>query len=121
MRKWLWVIALLLLILVFVAYDQLYYPSLPIESISKKEVLEIADQPTGGIVKVTEEESADWFITQAGEGNSVAAFKNMLRNNGWSFQKQEGSGYFFEKDAETIIVTTQIWAGDYLFVKVPEG
>ncbi|UOQ84415.1 hypothetical protein [Gracilibacillus salinarum] len=119
MRKRLWIAVLTFLVLMFVAFEQLYYPAMPIDSISKKEVLDIMEHSTANIVKITEEEKADWFITETGAG-SEGVFKEMLGNKGWNFQKQDGSGYFFVKDAETIIVTTQNWTGEYLLVKVPD-
>ncbi|MGM7721606.1 hypothetical protein [Metabacillus sp. Hm71] len=44
----------------------------------------------------------------------------MLNKKVWEFQKQEGSGYFFEKDHKTIIAGTQMWTGKYVIVQIPK-
>jgi hypothetical protein len=41
--------------------------------------------------------------------------KKKMHEEGWTYAGQEGSGYFFEKDGETTIVTaTQIWNRHYI-------
>ncbi|GBG05697.1 hypothetical protein PAT3040_00181 [Paenibacillus agaridevorans] len=45
--------------------------------------------------------------------------KEKMHEEGWIYAGQEGSGYFFEKDGETTIVTaTQIWNRHYIMYRV---
>ena len=44
----------------------------------------------------------------------------MVKQKGWSFKDKEGSGLFFEKNSERIIVTTEMWMRKYVLIKVPE-
>jgi hypothetical protein len=39
---------------------------------------------------------------------------DIMQQAGWTYTKQEGSGYFFTKDDEQASVTTQIWRRDYI-------
>ncbi|MFG6116872.1 hypothetical protein ACGTN9_17100 [Halobacillus sp. MO56] len=120
MKKWVIIIGVLAVLLGIVAFDsKIYYPTLPIESVSKKEVLESLNDNTEEIVKIAEENNYGWYITLIEQGKAYENLKNFISKNGWQFQKQEGSGFIFEKDDKTLIVTTQMWTGNYVIVKTP--
>lgn len=121
MKKWLLIIGVLIGILGFVAFDsKFYYPELPIESVGKKEVLESLNDTPEDIVKIAEENGYEWYITPMGKGKVYDNLMNLISMNGWHFKQQEGSGYFFEKDDNTLIATTEMWTGDYVIVKIPK-
>ncbi len=121
MIKRLTIISLIAIILVIVAYNtRFYYATLPIESASKKEVLHSIKESSEPIVKIANEDGYDWFITRSNQGEYREIFKEMLGEHGWEFEYQEGSGYFFEKEDEKLIVTTQMWTGEYVMVQVPD-
>ncbi|MFC4559621.1 hypothetical protein ACFO3D_15620 [Virgibacillus kekensis] len=120
MKRGLIIIGRLILIISIMTFNsKFYYPPLPIESVSKKEVLESLNDSAEDIVKITEENGYEWYITLMEQGKSHENLKNTIRGNGWEFQKQEGSGYFFKKDDKTLIVTTEMWTGKYVMVKIP--
>ena len=121
MKKWLIIIGVLVLTSGIVAFDsKFYYPTLPIESVSKKEVLESLNDSSESIVKIAEENGYEWFITRMEQGKAYENIKNMISKNAWEFQTQEGSGYFFKKDDKTLIAGTQMWTGKYVIVQIPE-
>jgi len=104
----------------FVFDNKLYYPPLPIENMSKKEVIKQLNDSGKRITKLSNENGQEWFIIS--ERNTSAAdemIKEMISQNGWTFKQKDGSGLFFEKQGESLIVTTQKWTGDYMFVKIP--
>ncbi|WLD94631.1 hypothetical protein [Alkalihalobacillus sp. AL-G] len=121
MTRWLIiVVAMLIVIIGIIAFDsKFYYPDLPVDSVSKKEVLEALNESSEDMVKIAEENGFEWYITRMEQGKAHANLKNMISENRWEFQKQEGSGYFFEKDDETLIATTQMWTRKYVIVKIP--
>jgi len=122
MMKRLTIISLMAIILVIVAYNtKFYYPILPIESVSKREVLQSINESSEPIVKIANEDGYDWFITRAVQGEYRETLKAMIGDHGWEFETQDGSGYFFEKEKEKLIVTTQMWTGKYVMVQVPQG
>lgn len=47
--------------------------------------------------------------------------KNLMNKNGWKFTEQMGSGLFFEKDAETILIETRQFTKHYFLWDVPGG
>lgn len=99
--------------------NKYYYPALPIETVSKKEVVETLHESSEDIVKIAEEQNYDWYINQMEQGKAYENLKELINKRGWKFQEQDGSGYFFEKDDQTLIATTQMWTGDYVLVKIP--
>ncbi|MGD6778000.1 hypothetical protein [Sutcliffiella horikoshii] len=122
MIKRLTIISIIAVILVIVAYNtRFYYATLPIESVNKKEVLQSINESPEPIEKIANEDGYDWFITRSNQGEYRETLKEMMGEHGWEFEYQDGSGYFFEKEGETLIVTTQMWTGEYVIVQVPEG
>jgi hypothetical protein len=122
MKKWLTIIGVIAVILGVAAFNsKFYYPSLPIKSVSKKEVLQSINNSSESIVKIADENGYEWFITRMEQGQGRENFKQMMSENGWEFNTQEGSGYFFEKGERTLIATTQMWTGKYVIVQIPEG
>ncbi|WP_010199735.1 hypothetical protein [Bacillus sp. m3-13] len=122
MIKRLTIISIIAVILVIVAYNtRFYYATLPIESVNKKEVLQSINESPEPIEKIANEDGYDWFITRTDQGEYRKTLKAMIGDHGWNYKTQDGSGYFFEKGDEKLIVTTQMWTGEYVIVQVPEG
>lgn len=104
----------------FVFYNKLYYPSLPIENMSKKEVIEKLNNSDEKIVKLLNENGQQWYIIS--ERNISIAdeiIKEMVSQYGWVFKQKDGNGLFFEKQGENLIISTQMWTGDYVLVNIP--
>ncbi|WLD92494.1 hypothetical protein [Alkalihalobacillus sp. AL-G] len=122
MKKGVLIVGGLIIVLGIVAFNsKFYYPPLPIDSISKKEVINSLNDSSTDIVKIAEENGYEWFITRMEQGKAYKNLKRMISDNGWEFKTQEGSGYFFEKDDNTLIATTQMWTGNYVIVKIPKN
>jgi len=39
----------------------------------------------------------------------IEVIKERMQKEGWTYVRQEGSGYFFEKGNQEVVVTTKIW------------
>ncbi|MFC9540202.1 hypothetical protein ACFTQ7_10000 [Lysinibacillus sp. NPDC056959] len=104
----------------FVFYNKLYLPPLPIENISKKTVIEKIKDSKIQMVKLSSENGQEWYVIKERD-TSVAdeMIREMLDQNGWTFKQKEGNGLFFERHGENLIVSTQMWTGDYVLVKIP--
>ncbi|OXS72652.1 hypothetical protein B1B04_15245 [Lysinibacillus sp. KCTC 33748] len=111
---------IILLVGTFVFYNKFYLPPLPIESISKKTVIEKINDSETRMVKLRKENGKEWYVLK-GENISTAdeMIKEMLDQNGWVFKEKDGRGLFFERHGENLIVTTQMWTGDYVLVDFP--
>lgn len=106
---------------VFLFVNKLYYPSLPIENLSAKEVIGKLKNSDEKIIEFATDDVFTWYITRSkNDGISIADenIKQMIGSNGWEFKAKEGSGLFFEKEDEQLIVTTQMWTKKYVLVQV---
>ncbi|PIC71229.1 hypothetical protein CSV77_04130 [Sporosarcina sp. P16b] len=121
--KWIGMIVAILVVMVaaWIVVNKSYYPSLPIENLSAREVIGQLKDSDQKIMEITADEDSAWYITRSrNKGISVAdeTIKEMIGSRGWAFQVKEGSGLFFEKEGETLLVTTQMWTKKYVLVHV---
>ncbi len=104
----------------YIFTNKLYYPALPIDKMSKKEVVQALKNSDENIVPLTVENGKQWFIvSERNQANVNDTVIDMLQNYGWTFKVKEGSGLFFEKQNEELIVTTQKWTGNYSLIDIP--
>lgn len=121
MKKILITIALIVLLVgAFVFYNKLYYPPLPIETVSKKEVIEKLNHSDQKLIKLTSEKGKEWYIVnERNQSNVDEIIIEMMNEKDWVFKEKEGSGLFFEKQGEELIVTTEKWTSNYSLVDIP--
>ena len=121
MKKILITILLIVLIAsVYIFINKLYYPPLPIESMSKKEVVHALKSSDEKIVPLTVENGKQWVLVNERNQTIIdALIIDMLQNYGWIFNAKEGSGLFFEKQNTKLIVTTEKWTSNYSLVDIP--
>lgn len=106
---------------VFIYVNKSYYPSLPMDSLSAKEVIEKLKSSEEKMVEIATDEDSIWYITRTeNEGVLIADenIKQMIGSKGWEFKGKDGAGLFFEKDGDKLLVTTQMWTKNYVLVKV---
>lgn len=118
MRKIFFIIGILIICAIaYTIFNKSYYPALPIENMSKKEVLQTVQQSDEKVVKLTKENDSTWYIIQ--EKNADETIKKLVEKNGWEFIQKDGAGLFFENKDEKLIVTTQKWTKDFVLVQSP--
>ena len=111
---------LCLLAITFVFSHSLYYPSLPLDTVSKKEAVEKIKGSNRQMVRLTNENGHEWYISSETNISVVdELIKEMVGQQGWVFTQKDGSGLFFERQGERLIVTTQMWTGDYVLIQIP--
>lgn len=69
------------------------------------------------IVELSSEKGERFMIrnTEQGEESLI----QMIEGEGWVFDKQDGSGYFFSnKEKQQMIITTQIWNSKFIVAEV---
>lgn len=111
-------------IAVFVLINKSYYPSLPIDGISARGALDILKESESKIAKIAVEGDYIWYITSSekkGISSADENIKQMVVSYGWEFEQKDGSGLFFEKGEERLIVTTQMWTENYVLAKIPSN
>ncbi|MBO1911490.1 hypothetical protein J4G37_42720, partial [Microvirga sp. 3-52] len=112
-----------LIVIVFgiLFYSKVYYPTLPIDSVSKREVVNKGNSANEKIIKLAEEKGYEWYISKINQGNANEQLKQMMESKGWTFKEQMGAGFFFEKDNEEIIVESEMWTGKYVIFRMPKA
>ncbi|MED1467114.1 hypothetical protein [Bacillus salipaludis] len=113
MRKW-FIFGVLVLFGVILTYSKVYYPPLPINSVSKSEVFNKVKKSNGNIVKITEEKSYQWHISEMNQGRAYKNLKKLMTDKGWSFKEQVGSGFVFKNEQGEITVLSEMWTNKYV-------
>ncbi|MHA6261460.1 hypothetical protein ACXYMX_16490 [Sporosarcina sp. CAU 1771] len=107
---------------VFIIVNKSYYPSLPIDNLSAKEVIEKLKKSDEKVVEIATDVNSIWYITRNENKDDVLLVDEiiiqMIASKGWEFKEKMGAGLFFEKEDEKLIVTTQMWTGKYVLVQV---
>jgi len=122
MKKWMLPIAILLIICINIAFSTtLLYPELPFQNKTKAEVAKLASTSTLPLSKITRQGGYVWFVTDDSQDVALQSLKDRMTRNGWDFIEQDGSGYFFEKESEKVIIESKQWTNDYLLFQLPIG
>ncbi|MBT2289246.1 hypothetical protein J7E73_08885 [Paenibacillus albidus] len=122
MKKWLTAVGLIVICAgIFVFYNKLYYPPLPMGNISKKEVVEKVKASKMQITKLTSDNGNEWYITSKADMRVVGErIKDLVSTKGWVFTQKDGNGLFFEKQGERLVVSTQMWTSAYVLIQIPD-
>lgn len=99
------------------------YPALPFSQPDKSSVVaklkQADDEMLIPLTTADSETRFFWLGAKSAQSGEAKTLKNLLQTNGWSFVEQEGAGYFFEKDKQRIVITSQMWSSDFVLFKVP--
>ncbi len=111
---------LIMVIGAFVVFlSKSYYPSLPIEGISKREAVSLLNKSNQDLVMLYEAESYNWYGFKGNQLNGSKALVKEAEQRNWLFQEQLGSGYIFQDSSNSIkIAESQMWTGKYVLYKV---
>ncbi|MEA0553242.1 hypothetical protein U1P98_22125 [Lysinibacillus irui] len=115
-------VALLSVGAIIIFSNKIYYPSLPIDSITQKEAIRKINTSSNDLVELSKDHNATWYITAIstmGIQKVDADIQQLMENEGWVFLEKEGSGLFFEKNEERTIITTEMWTKQYVLIQVP--
>ena len=100
-------------------YFKTYYPALPIDTVSKREAIEKVNNATDPIVRLTEENGIEYYISRMQQGKAYDHLKQMMSDRGFVFKEQMGAGYIFQKESEDVIVEGQMLSGKYVIFQIP--
>jgi len=111
-------LAIILLGMLFF-YFKTYYPALPIDTISKREAIDKVNNANEPIVRLTEENGNEYYISRMQQGKAYDHLKQMMSDRGFVFKEQMGAGYIFQRESVDVIVVSQMWSGKYVIFQVP--
>ena len=96
-----------------------YYPQLPMEGVSKREVYTLLAQRENELIPLIENDNTLWYGFKGNSLDASNAMKQRMLEAEWTFVEQMGSGYFFtNKDNAQRTVTSQMWTGSYVLYQV---
>lgn len=122
MKKWIAAIVVIGVISTYMALStKFHYPELPFSNKTKYEVANLATTSTLPLSKITQEDGYIWFVTDDSEDIAEESLKKRLQKNGWEFIEKDGSGYFFERNGERVIIESEKWTSNYLLFQLPIG
>ncbi len=97
---------LIALILAFiVVYSVLFQEGNPIPIIKGITALNKENE----IVQISK--NPEIYLTKTDKGSS--SITNLMKNEGWKFEEQFGSGYIFSKDDNKVMITSTQYTGKY--------
>jgi hypothetical protein len=102
-----------------------YYPSLPFEGLSKREVLKkIESNDNSKLIMLTEGPAVAWYAYKGNQEDGSKQIIMKMEQRGFVFKEQLGSGYIFrDKDNEfkkDKIIESQMWTSKYVLYEVPK-
>lgn len=107
---------------IFMYVNKTFYPTLPIENVSAKEVLKKLNDSTDQIIEIANDDQATWYITRKEDGGITTVDENvkiLINERDWNFKEKLGAGLIFEKNNQELIVTTQMWTKKYVLIRIP--
>lgn len=122
MKKWIAAIVVIGVISTYMALStKFHYPELPFSNKTKNEVANLATNSTLPLSKITQEDGYIWLVTDDSEDIAEESLKKRLQKNGWEFVEKNGSGYFFERNGERVMIESEKWTSNYLLFQLPIG
>ncbi|HZG14553.1 MAG TPA: hypothetical protein VE710_05980 [Candidatus Bathyarchaeia archaeon] len=94
------------------------YPAVPFPA-SKAEVLRDLKGAENTLVKLADDVRFSWYGMKDPQGQAVEHVKKHMSLHGWSYEDQNGAGYFFAKDGKKLIITSQKWTREFTIFQVP--
>jgi hypothetical protein len=114
------ILAVFILISFWFYSSKVYYPTLPFEGGSKKEVVEKLDKSNNELVELANINGFYWIGYR---GNQQEGRDNVIiemEDQGLKYESYDGAGIFFGNE-DRIIITGTMWTSDYVIYKVPAG
>lgn len=105
----------------FLFYTKSYYPTLPIEGISKREALRLLNSNDGELILLKDGSQVSWYGYKGNQMNSAESMIELMKKSEWTFVEQMGAGYFFtDAEGNTKITTSQMWTSRYVLYQINE-
>ena len=88
LKKLKYILLVLIILIGVLIYKSIFYPSLPVPSISRHDVIEKINNSQGKLVKISGNNGFQWYISKRNDENDYAEIKQLMKEKGWNFKKQ---------------------------------
>lgn len=115
-KKWkLVMVGIAVIFATAVMFVLLYINNIGIDNIKLMYKLHTTDQQ---IVRMSDSDGPDNQYLALRDSNDIELLIERMNKHKWTYIEQEGNGYFFEKNNQTIVVNVTIWNRNYILYKV---
>ncbi|NUU80144.1 hypothetical protein [Paenibacillus xylanilyticus] len=70
-------------------------------------------------VSIVQMEEEGQYLALRMNGNQL--LKDRVEREGWQFKQQEGAAFFFKKDNQETVISTEIWNSNYVLYRVDDN
>lgn len=98
--------------------NKAYYPTLPFQGGSKKEVVQKLEKSSNELVQLAKVNGSYWLGFKGSQQEGRESVIKEMEERGLKYDSYDGNGIFFKNDKRIIISGTK-WTGDYVLYKVP--
>lgn len=70
-------------------------------------------------VSIVQMEEEGQYLALRMNGNQL--LKDRMEREGWQFKQQEGAAFFFKKDNQETVISTEIWNSNYVLYRVDDN
>lgn len=102
----------------WVYFGKAYYPDLPYDGGSKKEAIQKLENSGGELIELASDGSFYWLGHKGNRLDGRNRVIDHMESRGYTYDYDEGSGLFFQKNGRTIVTGTN-WTAKYVLYKVP--
>ncbi|QDX92746.1 hypothetical protein EEL32_22660 [Brevibacillus laterosporus] len=105
---------------VFVVYlwiDNLPYPPLPLASMPVERAMAMVKEQPDHLVNIGKEGGYEYYMMEGSQKEAAELLKHKMDKNGYRFVEQQGAGYFFDRNGQKQVVTSNMWTGNYVILK----
>ncbi|CAG9619941.1 hypothetical protein [Sutcliffiella rhizosphaerae] len=76
---------------------------------------------TTSVVTISTEDETRTVMTKMNDGAGFQVLLSQFEENGWLFEEQMGSTFFFTKGDESLIIMFKMWTNNYIVAEMTEG
>ncbi|MED1662999.1 hypothetical protein [Brevibacillus laterosporus] len=108
------------LIGIFVVYlwiIHLPYPPLPIASMPVEQAMAMVKEHPEQLVSLGKEGGYEYYMMEGTQKEAAERLKQQMAQRGYQFIEQQGGGYFFERNGQKQVITSNMWTGKYVILK----
>ncbi|AIG25227.1 hypothetical protein EGH10_07695 [Brevibacillus laterosporus] len=104
-------------LVVYLWIIHLPYPPLPIASMPVEQAMAMVKEHPEQLVNIGKEEGYVYYMMEGTQKEAADKVKQQMAQKGYQFVEKQGAGYFFERNGQKQVITSNMWTGNYVILK----
>lgn len=98
-----------------------YYPTHPVPSMTKAELLSaVLSGNEGELIRLTESDGEEWYAYRGDQTEGTRKMIDIMKDQHWEFKEQLGGAYIFQSNCKKdAVVESEMWTSKYRLYQVP--